>query len=557
MKNGASDARGSILGAAIGDCVHVAGVYNFLRLAEEQGYRTVFLGPAVPVKKLLEAVRVHRPGLVGVSYRLTPAAAEPLLQELAAEVEELRARGVRFVFGGTPPVCRVAERVGLFERVFDGTEGDEAVIAYLRGGPTRQSRERYARTLVERIQAQAPYPLLRHHFGLPSLEETIRGVRELAEAKVLDVISLGPDQNAQESFFRPGEMDPTQDGAGGVPVRSADDFRALYEAAQCGNYPLLRSYSGTRDLIPMAELLVETIHLAWGAIPLFWYNVLDGRSQRPLLESIQEAQAAMAWHARRGIPVEVNEAHHWSLRDAPDEVTVAAGFLAAYNARRAGVRDYVAQFMFNSPPGTSFRMDLAKMLAQWDLISSLGGPEFRIWRQTRTGLASLPPDLDVAKGQLASSTFLQMALRPHIVHVVAHCEADHAARPRDIIEAVKIARGTIRNCLHGMPDLTADPAVQERREELKAEVWCLLEAIRQLAPEEVEDPWADPATLERAVRLGLLDAPHLKGNPYACGRVVTRLVDGACRAVDPETGRVLPGRQRVARLLRQGVRAAS
>ncbi len=37
-----------ILGAAIGDCVHVAGVVNFLNLAEQVGFRTVMLGPAVP-----------------------------------------------------------------------------------------------------------------------------------------------------------------------------------------------------------------------------------------------------------------------------------------------------------------------------------------------------------------------------------------------------------------------------------------------------------------------------------------------------------------------------
>ena len=38
-----------IVGAAIGDCVHVAGVVNFLNLAEELGYETICLGPAVSV----------------------------------------------------------------------------------------------------------------------------------------------------------------------------------------------------------------------------------------------------------------------------------------------------------------------------------------------------------------------------------------------------------------------------------------------------------------------------------------------------------------------------
>ena len=61
----------------------------------------------------------------------------------------------------------------------------------------------------------------------------------------------------------------------------------------------------------------------------------------------------MRWHAEHGVPVEMNESHHWSLRDAPDVVAVVAAYLAAYNARAAGVRDYVQQLMFNNPPCTS------------------------------------------------------------------------------------------------------------------------------------------------------------------------------------------------------------
>lgn len=551
-----------IIGAAIGDCVHVAGVYNFLRLAESQGYETVFLGPAVSVERLVNAIKQEDPLIVGVSYRLTPEAAERLFSELKETLSREGLLGRRFVFGGTPPVARVAEATGLFERVFDGSEDDEATIGYLRSGgagATGASTSGAASatgagglwpdSLVERIMTKHPYPLIRHHFGLPSLAATIEGVRELAESRLLDVISIGPDQNAQESFFRPEEMDPGQDGAGGVPVRSADDFRRLYEASRTGNYPLMRSYSGTRDQIRMAKMLKETINLAWGAVPLFWYNVLDGRSSRMLEDSIAEAQRAMAWHANNGIPVEVNEAHHWSLRDAPDSVAVAAAYLAAYNAKAAGVRDYVAQFMFNTPPSTSPAMDVAKMLAKLELMSSLEDEGFRIWRQTRTGLLSYPTDLDVAKGQLGSSVLVQMALRPHIVHVVSFVEADHAATPADIIEAVKIARGAIRQGLLGLPDMASDPRVAARKDELVAEARVILDAIREIARPGCNDPWTDPVTLGRAVRTGLLDAPHLAGNPVARGKVVTRMVDGACRAWDPGSDTVLDERDRVRRLL--------
>ena len=47
----------TVVAAAIGECVHVAGVMNFLRLAEASGWRTVFLGPATPISALLEAAK--------------------------------------------------------------------------------------------------------------------------------------------------------------------------------------------------------------------------------------------------------------------------------------------------------------------------------------------------------------------------------------------------------------------------------------------------------------------------------------------------------------------
>jgi methanogenic corrinoid protein MtbC1 len=123
----------TVVAGALGECVHVAGVLNFLRLAEAAGWHTVFLGPAVPVDAFLEAVRREKADLVGVSYRLTPETGEQLLAEFAEEVDELRAAGVRFAFGGTPPVAERARAIGFFERVFDGSEPSEAVLAYLKG----------------------------------------------------------------------------------------------------------------------------------------------------------------------------------------------------------------------------------------------------------------------------------------------------------------------------------------------------------------------------------------------------------------------------------------
>lgn len=541
----------TVVAGALGECVHVAGVSNFLRLAEQAGWRTIFLGPAVPVDQFLTVARQEKADLVGVSYRLTPETGERLLGEFAEAADDLHRNGVRFAFAGTPPVAERAQAIGFFERTFDGSEPVEQMLAYLKDQAAEaMTAADYPQTTVERIAWKAPYPLIRHHFGQLTVAETVAGITKIAEAQVLDVISLGTDQDAQENFFHPERQDPRRRGAGGVPVRTADDFRALYAASRHGNYPLLRTYSGTDEFIRLAELYVETINIAWCAIPLFWFNQMDGRGPWDLAGSIREHQTVMAWYGARNIPVELNEPHHWGMRDAPDGVFVVAAYLAAYNARAFGVHDYIAQFMFNSPPGLSDAMDLAKMLAVLELIEPLAGPDFRIWRQTRTGLLSHPLDLDAARGHLAASVYLQMALHPHILHVVGHTEAHHAATAEDVIEACKLARRAIENALRGAPDMTADPAVQERKAELVREAQVTLAAIQRLHRDgDGADPYTSAETLARAVALGLLDAPQLRNNAFAPGRVITQIDKrGACVAVDRMNGRTLPEEERLAAL---------
>ena len=523
----------TVVAAALGECVHVAGVMNFLRLAEANGWRTVFLGPAVPVDEVVKAAQREKADLVGVSYRLTPETGERLLAEFAEAADELRSGGVRFYFAGTPPVAERARAMGFFSNVFDGSEEVEEVINSLKDAPADGVMEAaWPETALERMRWKAPYPILRHHFGLPTMQDTIAGIQQIAEARVLDVISLGVDQDAQENFFHPERQNPRKFGAGGVPVRSAEDYRALYAASRRGNYPLLRTYSGTDDFIRQAEVFVETIHNAWCAIPLFWFNRMDGRGPWDLAGSIREHQRVMAWYGERGIPVELNEAHHWGMRDAPDVVCVVAAYLAAYNAKACGVKDYIAQLMFNSPPGLSDAMDLAKMAAMLRLIAPLEDEHFHIWRQTRTGLLSYPLQPDAARAHLSASIYLQMAVRPHIVHIVGHTEADHAATAQDVIAAARMARRAIDNALRGAPDVLADPAVQQRIDTLVREADVTLDAIRALGQGRQTDPLTDADVLAGAVQRGILDAPHLRNNPFACGEIRTAILNGACVAVD-------------------------
>ena len=240
----------------------------------------------------------------------------------------------------------------------------------------------------------------------------------------------------------------------------------------------------------------------------------------------------------------MNESHQWSLRNAHDSLAVAMAFLAAYNAKKLGARYYVSQYMFNTPPGTSPAMDLGKMLAKIELIEGLHDDNFTSFRQVRAGLASFLPDMDIAKGQLAASGLLSLALKPHILHVVGYCEAHHIVSPGELIESCKIIRGMAHNSLDDFPDMTNDSRVQRRKKELVKEAGILLSALKELGKGS-GNPWSDPEVIARAIETGLLDAPHLKKNPCAKGGIATMIIDGKCCAVNGKTGKIISEKARM------------
>ena len=538
-----------ILGAALGSCVHIGGLHHFLKLAESEGFRTISLGPAVPVNRFIEEIIKQKPQVAAVSYRLTPEVAALLFEELKKKIKQFNLAGIKFIFGGTPPAAKAAESSGLFEKVFAGTESIKEIKAFLRGSDNKAEDISQENTLIGRINKKYPYPLLRHHFGRPNVEETIKGAKEIAEAEVLDVLSLGTDQNAQEFFFNQAEMNPAMDGAGGVPVRKPGHLKAIYEASRCGNYPLMRCYSGTNDLLKWAEMSVETINNAWAAIPLCWYSVIDGRSERSLYDAITENKNVMKWYADKNIPVEVNESHQWSLRDAHDSLAVVMSYLAAYNAKKMGVKNYVSQFMFNTPPGTYPVMDIAKMTAKRNLLESLEDNDFKVYREVRAGIAHFFPVPAIAKGQLAASIAMSLALQPHILHVVGFSEGDHATFPGELIESCNIAHGVLHNCLDGLPDMKNDESVKKRREELLEEAHILLEALKIYGGNVSDDPLGDANVIAKAIKHGLLDAPHFRGNSHLCGEITTSLIDGAWYAVEENSGRIIKEKERTEKIL--------
>ncbi|MHA1977487.1 MAG: methionine synthase [Candidatus Hodarchaeales archaeon] len=540
-----------ILCATLGSCVHVAGIFNFMQISQEQGYKTTFLHPPNTINDIIKEIKIIDPDIVALSYRLTPKVAVEIVSKLIEKMTP-KMREKEWIFGGTSPVCKAIKPLGLFDHFFTGQSTEIDVIEYCRNSYSTIKEEKvHPNTIIDRIKAFSPYPLIRAHFGLPSVEDTVDGIKTIALAGAIDIISIGPDQNFQEHFFCPEKMKEFEQGAGGVSIRSKEDLTSFYQASKHGNFPLLRCYSGTQNLVKMASLLKNTINNAWGATPLFWYSELDGRSNRTLQSAIKENQENMKWHAKQNLPFESNESHHWSLRSAPDAIAVAAAFLGAYNAKKAGIQHYISQMMFDTPIGISPRFDLAKMMAKTELIERLHEKTFKTYRQVRSGLLSFPEDLDLSKGQLASSIQLAMFMNPHIVHVVSFCEADHAATPEDIIESAKIARKIILNSMRGLPSVHLDPKLVEYKSRLISDVFLILQAIRNISEESVKDPFCHPQTLTNAVKIGIFDAPHLQGFKAASGKIQTSVTDGKCITIDPLTDSILSEFERLNRILEE------
>ena len=191
--------------------------------------------------------------------------------------------------------------------------------------------------------------------------------------------------------------------------------------------------------------------------------------------------------------------------------------------------------MFNTPPGTYPSMDLAKMAAKLELISELEDDSFTVFREVRAGIAHFSPVPFIAKGQLAASALISLSMKPHILHVVGYSEGDHATLPGELIESCQIVYGVIRNSLNGLPDVWSDDNILSRKSELVYEAKVLIESLDFLGAD-FDDPRAEPYVIASAIKEGILDTPHFKGNPFLCGDIITGLVDGAWYAINPSTG---------------------
>jgi len=540
-----------ILTACIGQCVHVAGTYNFINIASQLGYKCKFLGPAIPTAKIIKEIQKQKYNIVGLSYRLTPSTVRPLLKDFIEKYKKIERKPERLFFAGTPEVVDVAKEFKIFDEYFIGGETKYKLISILKND--RQSFKKDVNIptdIISRIKWKKPYPIIRAHFGLSNLGDTIEGIKKIANSEVLDVISIAPDQNTQENYFHPERQVDELSGAGGVPLKCREDFEKLHQARLTGNHPLLRIYAGTCDFIKLAKLYRNTINNAWAAIPIFWFNQIDKRGPLTLKEAIKQHLEAIKWHGENGIPVEINDSHHWSLRDAPDAIAVADMYLSGIVAKKLGVKYFIAQYMFNTPPSSSFNMDLAKILAKNELLLTLVDNSFSLIKQVRTGLASFPLNLNKAKGQLAAASLIQLAIKPDIVHVVSYSEASHAASPNDIIESCNIVDQVITTSYASKLNFI-DERIEKRKEELIKQAKYIVDIIPGLAKtsSERKNPYVNYRILNRLVKYGIFDAPHLKNNQFALGQINTKIENGACYSWDNKRQEILDERERIKKII--------
>jgi len=508
-----------VLNCSIEPCVHTLGVEKFGEWMETigAGYVAVKLGPAVSIGELIDKIRESKPEVVSFSYRLGDLHVDEIIIELVENVHkyglEPKKSGIRYCFGGLRIAANLVRAMtGLpvladkfspkkdqhfdlekiakaykgkdkFHNFFDLIVDDYVTMAEL--DEFARNRKRISKEdiswsddLLERIKQVRELenrPILRAHIGTAAetINPTVDGVKALSEAECLEIISLAPDQVAQAFLpkFDRQEEDPRKyrNGEGGAPVRSREDLKSLKEATKRGNWPMSRIYSGTDELVAAAKIFEETLHMAFPAVPIFFYNRLDGRGPLSILDGINEHYNTMRWWASIDKPLEINDPHQWQLRRCSDEMYVTDHILCGIIALKMGLKNYVMQLMFDLPPEIEPLSDLAKMKAATEIIESLTMHfDFKIIKETRGGLSSFPPNLDEAKTHLAMTTYWQMFMEPEIVHVVSYCEAHHDAKAEDIIASCDITKQAFREYARApIPEIWTIPRVSNRKEELK------------------------------------------------------------------------------------------
>lgn len=405
-------------------------------------------------------------------------------------------------------------------------------------------------TYVARLQyakEKHALPIIRTHSGpynpnrLEALKEYNSWCRELAQSRLLDVLSIGSSQLTQSNFGEDWEGKPN---GGGVPVNSEMEYVAIKENAK----PMLaRTYSGTKDVPGLARIHERALNISWHALSFWWFDELDGRGHNSLLDNLKEHFEAVRWIVTTGKPVEPNVPHHFAFRGADDITYIISGYLAAKACKKMGVKHLILQNMLNTPKYTTGVQDLAKGRTMLKLVRELEDENFHVSLQSRAGLDYFAPDLEEAKVQLAAVTCLMDDLEPEndnspeIIHVVNYSEAVRLATPPIIKDSIRITLNALHEyrtarALGKIPNMKYDTEVKYREEALYNEAKDAIALMEKAVPN-----LYSPEGFYKVFVEGFLPVPYLMDQHRKFPKATqwhTAIKDGGIKVVDDE-GKVI------------------
>lgn len=543
---------------------------------------------------------------VGFSYRLDPKAAAKYFYELYNQFKTHKLfkedggciRGI--FFAGLPDACHFVERE-LGDRILT-FPGDETAIESLKklGVPDyaiphdiSESSEyddirwKFGEKLIEEEKylsfkqknhldypqagkendsfiarlyncyEKSSLPIIRAHAGpynpdrKEAISEFLSWSKDLAEAGLLDVLSIGSSQLTQSHFGESWEGLPN---GGGVPVNSEFEYSLIREAAK----PMLvRTYSGSKNVLQMAKMHERCLNISWHALSLWWFCQTDGRGDNPLLTNLRQHFDTIKYIASSGKPFEPNVPHHFAFRGSDDISYIISAYLAVKLAKKLGIKHLILQNMLNTPKATIGLQDLAKSRALMKLVRPLEDENFHIHLQTRAGLDYFSPDLAKAKIQLAAVTALMDDIEPdnpnspEIIHVVSYSEAVRLATPPVINESIKITLSALKEYRRlrksgAVPHMGHDKQLSIRVEELETEARESIDVIETQIPN-----LYTPEGFNFLFMQGFFPMPGLldeNGNFNKATHWKTGYKKGGIRVVD-DFGNIIPTKQRYLSIL--------
>ena len=400
-------------------------------------------------------------------------------------------------------------------------------------------------------------PIIRTHSGPynPNREEALKEYnswcKQLAQTRLLDVLSIGSSQLTQAHF---GESWEGLHNGGGIPVNSELEYRIIKDNA---SPMLVRTYSGTKDVPRLARIHERALNISWHALSFWWFDELDGRGNNTLLNNLKEHFEAVRYIVTTGKPVEPNVPHHFAFRGADDISYIISGYLAAKACKILGVKHLILQNMLNTPKYTIGVQDLAKGRTMLRLVRELEDKNFSVSLQSRAGLDYFAPDLEKAKIQLAAVTCLMDDLEPEnenspeIIHVVNYSEAVRLATPPVIKESIQITLAALhayrqaRKC-GKIPNMAYDKETKYREDALYAEAKESIMILEQALPN-----LYTPEGFYRVFMEGFLPVPYLLDQKHKFRKATqyhTAIKNGGIYVVD-DTGKIIPTTQRYRKII--------